>query len=52
MGKKLDGALYKSTDGAEHWQKVPLPAEANAPNDLVFDPSNPDFCTWRAGPDD
>jgi photosystem II stability/assembly factor-like uncharacterized protein len=39
-GKEVDGALYKSTNGAEHWQKVPLPAEANAPNDLVFDPSN------------
>ncbi len=39
-GKEINGALYKSTDGAEHWQSVPLPAEANAPNDLVFDPSN------------
>jgi photosystem II stability/assembly factor-like uncharacterized protein len=40
-GKELDGALYKSTDGAEHWQQVTLPAGVNAPNDLVFDPGNP-----------
>src|ERR1043166_10220712 len=39
-GQEVDGALYKSTDGAEHWQRVALPAGTNAPNDLVFDPSN------------
>jgi len=39
-GKEVDGALYKSKDGAEHWQKLTLPVEANAPNDLVFDPTN------------
>lgn len=38
---ELDGAIYKSTDGGEHWKPVPLPAGANAPNDLVFDPTNP-----------
>jgi len=38
---ELDGAIYRSTDGAEHWQPVPLPAGANAPNDLTFDPTNP-----------
>jgi len=38
---ELDGAIYKSTDGAEHWLPVPLPAGANAPNDLAFDPTNP-----------
>ena len=38
---QMDGAIYRSTDGAEHWQPVRLPAGANAPNDLVFDPTNP-----------
>jgi photosystem II stability/assembly factor-like uncharacterized protein len=41
IGKEIDGALYKSTDEAEHWQQVTLPAGVNAPNDLVFDTSNP-----------
>ncbi|HWR52404.1 MAG TPA: hypothetical protein VN428_14930 [Bryobacteraceae bacterium] len=38
---QLDGAIYKSTDGAEHWQRVTLPAGANAPNDMALDPTNP-----------
>lgn len=40
-GIELDGELYKSVDGAEHWEKVALPEGVNAPNDLAFDPSNP-----------
>lgn len=40
-GSLLDGEVYKSVDGAEHWEKVTLPEGVNAPNDLVFDPSNP-----------
>ena len=40
-GREVDGALYKSTDGAEHWQRVALPAGANAPSDLAFDPREP-----------
>jgi len=40
-GAVVDGALYRSADGAQTWQLVPMPAGANAPNDLVFDPSNP-----------
>ena len=39
--KAVDGAIYKSSDGAEHWEKVSLPDGVNAPNDLVFDPGNP-----------
>ncbi len=39
--KTVDGALYVSTDRAETWQASPLPQGANAPNDLVFDPDNP-----------
>ncbi|MGE5648540.1 MAG: IPT/TIG domain-containing protein [Acidobacteriota bacterium] len=38
---EIPGAIYKSTDGAEHWTPVPMPANANAPNDLVIDPTNP-----------
>ena len=36
-----DGALYRSTDGAETWQPVPLPAGTNGPNGLTVDPANP-----------
>lgn len=36
-----DGALYRSTDGGDHWSPVPLPAKANAPNGLAIDPGNP-----------
>ena len=37
-----DGALYKSTDGAESWTPVELPAEVNGPNGLAIDPLDPD----------
>ncbi|HXK60025.1 MAG TPA: hypothetical protein PLP42_09010 [Acidobacteriota bacterium] len=40
-GAVIDGALYRSTDSAQSWQPVPLPAGVNAPNDLVFDPDRP-----------
>ncbi|RAV08301.1 WD40/YVTN/BNR-like repeat-containing protein [Paenibacillus contaminans] len=40
-GKAVDGALYRSIDGAESWERLDLPDGANAPNDLVFDPGNP-----------
>ena len=40
QGREVDGALYKSTDGAESWQSVALPPGVNAPNDLVFDHTN------------
>jgi len=32
------GALYKSTDGADTWQRLPLPDGTNAPNGLAIDP--------------
>lgn len=38
IGTPLDGALYRSTDGADHWQKLSLPAGSNAPNGLAVDP--------------
>ena len=36
-----DGALYRSTDGAEHWTRVPLPHGVNGPNGLAIDPREP-----------
>ncbi len=39
-GQVTDGALYKSIDGAESWQPMAMPAGVNAPNDLIFDPTN------------
>jgi photosystem II stability/assembly factor-like uncharacterized protein len=32
------GALYKSSDGAEHWTRMNLPAGVNGPNGLALDP--------------
>jgi len=42
IGNSGDGALYKSTDGAEHWQAVSLPEGTNAPNGLAVDPESPE----------
>ena len=42
IGNAGDGALYRSTDGAEHWQPVSLPEGANGPNGLAIDPRSPD----------
>ncbi len=36
-----DGALYRSTDGAETWTRLPLPAGVNGPNGLAVDPKDP-----------
>jgi photosystem II stability/assembly factor-like uncharacterized protein len=36
-----DGALYRSTDKAEHWVKMNLPAGTNGPTGLAVDPRNP-----------
>ncbi len=38
IGTPGDGALYRSTDGAEHWTKMALPAGVNGPNGLAIDP--------------
>lgn len=40
-GKPVDGALYRSVDEGEHWEKVPVVKGMNAPNDLLFDPKDP-----------
>jgi len=42
IGNVNDGALYRSTDGAEHWEPVALPPGVNAPNGLAIDPQSPD----------
>lgn len=34
-----DGALYKSTDAAEHWIKMRLPEGVNGPTGLALDPA-------------
>jgi photosystem II stability/assembly factor-like uncharacterized protein len=41
IGNERDGALYRSTDGAEHWQPLDLPSGANGPNGLAVDPDLP-----------
>jgi len=35
IGNDQDGALYKSTDGAESWTKMTLPVDCNGPTDIV-----------------
>lgn len=42
IGNSGDGALYRSTDGAEHWQPVGLPEGSNGPNGLAIDSQSPD----------
>jgi photosystem II stability/assembly factor-like uncharacterized protein len=41
FGKDDDGALYRATDGAEHWTRIPLPSGVNGPRGLAIDPTNP-----------
>ena len=40
-GDADDGALYRSTDGAELWTQLPLPRGTNGPNAVTVDPRNP-----------
>ena len=42
IGNSGDGALYRSTDGAEHWMPVSLPEGTNGPNGLAIDLESPD----------
>ena len=37
IGNDGDGALYRSTDAAEHWEKIALPEGTNGPNGLAVD---------------
>jgi photosystem II stability/assembly factor-like uncharacterized protein len=50
IGTPNDGALYRSTDGAESWQRIALPAGVNGPNGLAIDPADPQrlyLAVWR-----
>ena len=38
LGQGGDGALYRSRDGAEHWEKMGLPENVNGPIGLTLDP--------------
>jgi len=40
-GGEGDGAIYRSNDGAENWEKLPLPEGLNGPNGLAVDPDDP-----------
>jgi photosystem II stability/assembly factor-like uncharacterized protein len=49
IGTDKDGAIYRSTDCAEHWTPVAMPEGANAPNGLAIDPKDPNrlyLATW------
>ena len=41
IGDADDGALYRSSDAAETWQPIALPAGTNGPNALTLDPQDP-----------
>ena len=40
IGNDGDGALYRSGDAAENWEKVKLPEGVNGPNGLAIDPGD------------
>jgi photosystem II stability/assembly factor-like uncharacterized protein len=40
-GNTGDGALYRSRDGAEHWERITLPEGVNGPNGLAIDSDDP-----------
>jgi len=40
IGNAGDGAVYRSTDGAEHWTKIALPDGCNGPADIAVDPAD------------
>jgi len=42
IGNASDGALYRSKDGAEHWESVRLPQDVNGPNAITADAQSPD----------
>src|SRR4030095_610345 len=42
IGNAGDGALYVSSDGAEHWTPVALPEGSNSPNGLAVESDSPD----------
>jgi len=50
IGNEGDGALYESSDGAEHWSRIALPEGVNGPNGLTIDVRDPNrlyLSAWR-----
>jgi len=41
FGNAQDGALFRSRDGAEHWEAITLPKGVNGPNGLAIDAEKP-----------
>ncbi len=41
IGNDGDGALYRSSDGAETWEKMKMPEGVNGPTSLVINPVSP-----------
>jgi photosystem II stability/assembly factor-like uncharacterized protein len=41
IGNEQDGALYRSMDRAETWEKVALPEGVNGPSGIAVDPEDP-----------
>ncbi len=41
IGNDMDGALYRSSNGADSWEKMDLPEGVNGPSSLLVDPNNP-----------
>ena len=55
IGNAGDGALYRTTDGAEHWSPVALPEGVNGPHGLAVDPKDPKrlyLAAWGRRPQD
>jgi len=42
FGTPNDGWLFRSRDGAENWEKVPLPEGVNGPMGITVDPADPE----------
>ncbi|RPI24911.1 MAG: hypothetical protein EHM61_15830, partial [Acidobacteria bacterium] len=40
LGTDQDGAVYRSSDGAETWERMRLPEGVNGPNGLAIDPGD------------
>ncbi|HXY40612.1 MAG TPA: hypothetical protein VEQ10_13135, partial [Vicinamibacteria bacterium] len=41
IGDAGDGAVYRSRDGAGHWERMALPPGINGPNAVTVDPADP-----------
>jgi photosystem II stability/assembly factor-like uncharacterized protein len=54
-GNEKDGALFRSHDAADHWERITLPEGVNGPNGLAVDTENPNrlyLAAWgRHAPD-